>query len=118
MRRSLEIDEIQKPKNQTQQLVVEYLYLPEGCDDIDAREDKHNLGKCLAYVIYSILDFCFVVWDDRDEHLSDPYNKKKIAEKKAAKHIHRRRAKSQAINLILMSSFRSYLINRSWETSS
>ena len=55
LRRNLEIDEIQKPKNQTQQLIVEYLYLPEGCDDIDGREDKHNLGECLSYVIYSIL---------------------------------------------------------------
>ena len=44
VRRNLEITEIQKPENQTQQLIVEYIYLPEGCDDIKSREDKQNLG--------------------------------------------------------------------------
>ena len=44
VRRNLDVTEIQKPDNQTQQLTVEYIYLPEGCDDITSREDRQNLG--------------------------------------------------------------------------
>ncbi len=38
------------------------------------------------------------MWDDRDEYLSDPYDKKKIEESKAATKLLRRRAKSQVKN--------------------
>ena len=50
------------------------------------------------------------MWDDRDEYLSDPYDKKKIEESKAATKLLRRRAKSQVKNFIFP-KFKFFLID-------
>ena len=52
------------------------------------------------------------MWDDRDEYLSDPYDKKKIEESKAATKLLRRRAKSQVKNFyhrIIFPKFKFFL---------